>query len=161
APSQQPAPSPDAIQSGPAASPAPPASAASPAASGLTGRWHFNAAQSEDARQKMRDAGGRHGGFGGGGGGGGWGGGGRGGGGGGRGGGFGGAGFGGRHGGMRGGGDGERPDGDWRENMQAVFEAPEEMTVTQTDSEIDLMEKEGRLRTLHPDGKKYKSEGSK
>jgi hypothetical protein len=42
--------------------------------------------------------------------------------------------------------------------MHAVFEAPAEMTVTETDSEIVILEKDGRMRTLHPDGKSYKSE---
>jgi hypothetical protein len=33
------------------------------------------------------------------------------------------------------------------------------MTITQTRSEIVVMEQDGRLRTLHPDGKSYKAEG--
>jgi hypothetical protein len=158
-PTQSPTPAPAGTGGEPAASVAAPASTtASPTATGLSGRWRFNAAQSDDARQKMRDAQGQRGGFGGGGGGGRWGG--RGGGGGG--GGFGGGGFGGRRGGGRmGGGDGERPDSDSRENMRSVFEPPQEMTVTQTETEIAVMEKDGRLRTLHPDGKKYKSDSSK
>jgi hypothetical protein len=35
---------------------------------------------------------------------------------------------------------------------------PSEVTVTQLEPEIVFVEPEGRLRTLHPDGHKYKSE---
>jgi hypothetical protein len=43
--------------------------------------------------------------------------------------------------------------------MHALIEAPAEMSITPTEAEIVIMEKDGRLRTLHADGKKYKAEG--
>lgn len=69
-----------------------------------------------------------------------------------------GAGFGGgrRHGGMgpaAGQGDGGR------EAMRALFEAPKGLSITHTANEIAVLEEGGRLRTLHPDAKTYKSEG--
>jgi hypothetical protein len=127
----------------------------------LSGRWHFDAAQSEDARAKMREAmqGQR-----GGGGGGNWGG--HGGGGGGFGGGYGrhrggggGYGGGGYGGGGRGGEGGSQGGGQQQgESMRAMLDAPEELNITQTDTEIAILDKDGVIRTLHPDGKKYKSE---
>jgi len=127
----------------------------SPAAeASLSGRWRFNPEQSDDARQKMREAreGERSGGFGGGGGGG------RPRGGPGGGGGYGGpgGGMGGHRGGGVGGGDRGAGREGAREAMRSVFEAPQEMSITQTATEIAVLEKDGRLRTLHPDGKKYK-----
>ena len=120
--------------------------AAETARPSLSGRWQFNARESEDAREKMRQAGGerRGGGMGGGE---------RGPGGGGRRGGA--LGGGGRRGGGPGGG-GPREDADPRESMRAALEAPAEITITQTSAEIALLEKDGRLRALHPDGKGYK-----
>jgi hypothetical protein len=32
------------------------------------------------------------------------------------------------------------------------------MTITQTETEIAILDKDGGLRTLHPDGKKYKDD---
>ena len=131
----------------------PSAPAAETARPSLSGRWTLNARESEDAREKMRQAGGGRRGPGGGGGGE------RGPGGGGpRGGGPRGGGFGGR--GPRGGGPGGgREGGDRRESMRAVFEAPPEITITHTSKEIALLEKDGRLRALHPDGKGYQDTG--
>ena len=128
----------------------PAASAAETARPSLSGRWQLNARDSEDAREKLRQAGGGRRGPGGG-----LGGGERGPGGGGpRGGGpRGGFGGGGRRGGGPGGG---RDGGGPREAMRAVFEAPAEITITHTSAEIALLEKDGRLRALHPDGKGYK-----
>ncbi len=118
---------------------------------GLAGRWKLNPELSEDARAKMREAmeTGRAGGSDGGGGG--FGGRGRGGGGrGGRG-----------SGGMGGGGREARSGagGDPREAMREIFEAPAELAITPTESEVVILEKDGRLRTLHTDGNKYKAEG--
>jgi hypothetical protein len=42
--------------------------------------------------------------------------------------------------------------------MRAFVEAPSEMLITPTQNEIVILETDGRLRTLHPDGKTYKSE---
>jgi hypothetical protein len=137
-----------ATTAGPTQSPQP-----SPATEGLpsfSGRWRFNPEQSEDARQKIREAqaarqpsgGPGGGGYGGGGYGGGH-----------RGGGYGG---GGRGGGRM--GSGGRPPGDSPDAMRSLFEAPEEMTITHTEAEIAVLEKDGRLRTLHPDGQKYKTD---
>lgn len=125
----------------------------------FSGRFTLNAAQSEDAREKMRAAmGNREGGGPGGGGGGG----GRRMGGGGGGGSWGGHGGGGRHReGGGGAGDGAVGNNDAaRESMRAVFEAPAEITITDTDNEIVILEKDGRMRTLHPDGKSEKNEAS-
>jgi hypothetical protein len=117
----------------------------SSALTSLGGRWKLNLEKSDDARKAMREAeegrrGDRPGG--------------RGGPPGGPGGGMGGAG---------GRGPGGRPGvsggGDSREEMRAVFEAPSEMLITPTANEIVILETDGRLRTLHPDGKGYKSEG--
>jgi len=43
--------------------------------------------------------------------------------------------------------------------MREVFEAPAEFTITPTAAEVVILEKDGRLRTLHADGKKYRAEG--
>jgi hypothetical protein len=127
----------------------------------LSGHWKLNPELSDDARQKMRDAAGQQGGGGyGGGGGGGMGGGGgrRGGGmGGGRGGGMGGGGMGGGGGSRMGSRSASGPD-DLREAIRAFFDAPTELAITQTEPEIAILDKDGRLRTLHPDGKSYKND---
>jgi hypothetical protein len=131
---------------------APGADAQPVASTDLTGHWTYNLQLSDDARQKMREGmekrGGPSGGppMGPGGGGGGMGG--PGGGGGGR------SGPGGGMGGPPGTGGADDP----REAMRAVFEPAEELTVTQSESEIAVDEKFGRLRRLHPDGKKYKTD---
>jgi hypothetical protein len=123
----------------------------------LEGRWTLNKDLSDDAREKMRQAGrDRPGGRGPGGGGmGGAGGGGTG-------------GPGGGSGGPPGGGMGApggrgRPPGagggdDPREAMRAVLEPAEELTVAQSDVEISVDERYGRMRRLHPDGKTYKTD---
>jgi hypothetical protein len=121
--------------------------AAAPEPPNLSGAWRFDPAQSEDGRAKMRElrgdrgdrprGGGR---FGGGGGGGGRP--------------MGGGGFGGRGGPGRGGGG---AGGDaMRETLRELLDAPPALTVTQTPTEITLLEEDGRLRALHPDGRAYK-----
>jgi len=120
----------------------------------LAGRWKLNPELSEDARAKMREAmearrgdgsgRGNSGGSGSGGGGRGWGRGGHGGG-----------GMGGGRGASRSGTSG----GDPQSAMREVFEAPAEFTITPTAAEVVILEKDGRLRTLHADGKKYRAEG--
>ena len=120
----------------------------------LAGRWKLNPELSEDARAKMREAreaargdgsGGDNGrGSGSGGGGRAWGRGGHGGGG---------------MGGGRGAGRSGARGGDPQDSMREVFEAPAEFTITPTASEVVILEKDGRLRTLHADGRKYKAEG--
>jgi hypothetical protein len=129
----------------------------------FSGHWKLNVQDSEDARQKMkqsmegRDPGSSSGGGGGGGGygrGGGGGGGGRGGGGGG--------GYG------RGGGGGRRSAGGSGSTTQSsrdsqgpralLFNAPQELTVTQTATEIAILDQDGLMRALHPDGKSYKAD---
>jgi hypothetical protein len=111
---------------------------AAPAAVDLSGRFIFNRELSDDAREKMRQGMEKGGGPGG-----------RGPGGGGPGGG------GGRMGpppsGMGG-------DGDPREGMRAIFEPAEELAISGTGTEIAIDEKFGRMRRLHPDGKKYKTD---
>lgn len=122
------------------------------AAPNLAGRWKLDPEKSDDARKKMREsAGDRRGGGGGPGGRGPMGG---------PGGGMGGRGGGGMGGRGRGPG-GRAPAGgdDPREAMRAVFAPPSELLITPTEHEIVILEKDGRMRTLHPDGKKYKSEG--
>ena len=120
----------------------------------LAGRWIYNVPLSDDAREKMREGmegrGGPGGGRppmgpGGGGGGGGMGGPGRGGG-----------GMGGPPGmaGPPGAGGGDDP----REAMRAILEPAEELLIAQSDAEIAVDEKFGRMRRLHPDGKKYKTD---
>lgn len=113
----------------------------------LSGAWRLDPAQSEDGRAKLRelrgDRGDRPGGrFGGGGGG--------------R---PGGGGFGGGRGGGRGGpggpGAGGRGDA-MRDSLREALDAPPSLTVTQTATEIAIVEEDGRLRALHPDGRAYK-----
>jgi hypothetical protein len=135
---------------------------AAPASVDLSGRWVFNRELSDDAREKMRqgmEKGGGPGGRGPGGGGPGGGGGGMGGPGGG-GGGMGGPGGGGMSGGGRMGPPpgGTGGDGDPREAMRAIFEPAEELAISGTGTEIAIDEKFGRMRRLHPDGKKYKTD---
>lgn len=113
----------------------------------LSGRWSFDAAHSEDTREKLRAAiEARRGSVGEGRGGegrGGW----------------------SRHrGGPRGGDRGQGGRG--REGSQdrsrrdspGPFEVPQELTITQTEPEIALLDKDGRLRLVHPDAKTYKAE---
>lgn len=125
-----------------------------PAAPTLSGRWTLDQEKSEDARQKMREAGGMEGGRGG------RGGGPRGGDGGmggpGSGGGYGGGGFRGRRGGGPGGGGPGGPGGGFGETMRSVMEAPSGLTITETPEEITIIEEDGRFRALHPDRKEYK-----
>ena len=47
---------------------------------------------------------------------------------------------------------------DARESMRAIFEPAEELAIAQTGAEISVDEKFGRMRRLHPDGKKYKTD---
>jgi hypothetical protein len=54
-----------------------------------------------------------------------------------------------------GGGGGGRPDG-MREGLGEWLDAPPALTVTQTATEITVLEEDGRLRALHPDGRAYK-----
>jgi hypothetical protein len=110
-----------------------------PSTVNLSGRWLYNAKASDDARQKMREGTEGRGGPGEGPGGGDPGGGGPG------------------AGGM-GPPPGDMDDDDARESMRAIFEPAEELTVTQTATEVSIDEKFGRTRRLHPDGKKYKTE---
>jgi hypothetical protein len=142
----------------PAALTPPAAATASPAISSLGGRWVLNPELSDDARQKMREAREQTHGSGGGEGGS-WGG--RGGGMGGHGGGMGGYGGGmGRGGGMggRGGTEGGSQSGNPRESFRAAMEAANELLITPTETEVVVMEKDGRMRVFHPDGKSRKSE---
>jgi hypothetical protein len=108
----------------------------------LAGRWVFNRELSDDAREKMREAREKGGGPGGGrppGGGGG----------------MGGPGGGGRMGPPPGGMGG---DDDSREAMRAIVEPSEELTIAQTETELEVEEKFGAARRLHPDGKRYKTD---
>ena len=57
---------------------------------------------------------------------------------------------------LRGGGGGERG-----EALRQIFEAPVELAITPREAEIVILEKDGRLRTLHPDSKAYKTEGGR
>jgi hypothetical protein len=125
------------------------------AAPSLAGKWTLNKEQSEDARQKMHEAG--AGGGGGGRSGGGYGG--HGGGMGGRGGGFGGHGGHGGGGGGYGGqaGSGEADNASRGGSMRSFFEPPDTLTITQTAGEIALDDGQ-RVLHLHPDGKKIKAE---
>jgi hypothetical protein len=43
-----------------------------------------------------------------------------------------------------------------RESLRELLEAPPALTVTQTPTEITVLEEDGRLRALHPDGRGYK-----
>ena len=108
----------------------------------LSGTWRLDPAQSEDAHAKMRELRGDRGGRPGGGGRSGGGGSGRP---------MGGGGFGGGRGGPGGGGHDAM-----REALRELLEAPPALTVTQTPAEITLLEEDGRLRALHPDGRGYK-----
>lgn len=152
-------PTPSVTEAPPAsASPATPSNSAAPVVS-LSGRWRFNVDKSEDAREKMKEARAARGGDEGGGGGR-WGGGG--------GGGWGGHGGGGGRGGYGGGGMGgrRRPSGDGdggqaperRPNMSRFFEPAKEILITQTANEITILDKDGPIRVLHPDGHKYKTD---
>ena len=112
-----------------------PASARTP---DLSGRWVLNEEQSDDAREKMRGmrrpgGGGSPGGRG--------------------------------PGGMAGGGRAGAVDSGLLGTgagtigapaMRAAFEAARELTITHTAREIAILDKDGRLRALHPDGEKYK-----
>jgi hypothetical protein len=98
----------------------------------FSGRWTYNKALSDDARQKIHEA----------------------------------------RAGRRGLGDQQwgaaaRPDfgpmpgtpgEDLHESMRAVLEPADEITLTQSAPEIVADELFGRRRTLHPDGRKYKTE---
>jgi hypothetical protein len=143
-----------AAQSPPLPSPSPQTSASADRPN-LSGRWRFDADKSDDARQKMREAaggrrpGGEGGGFGG----------------------RGGGGFGGRRGGGGGGGgrgrggdgrggDGARPDGGGEGSMRSLFEPASEISITQTETEFTVLEKDGPLRVLHADDKKYKDDAT-
>src|SRR6185436_13914870 len=111
-----------------------PAAAVKPA---LSGTWRLNVEKSEDGGEKLRAAmAARH----------------PGGSGGGQGfpGGYGGHGGHGGHGGGRTGGDGGHHQGGQRDSTRDLLDTPREMTITQTESEIALAEKDGRLRLLHP-----------
>ena len=130
-----------------------------PPALNLAGTWRFNPEQSDDIREKMREAGGgRFGGRGGPGG--------RGPGGGGMGGGFGGGGRrggGGRGPGGRGpGGDGpgggEPGSGGEGRRGGGMMRPATELTITQPTGEVHITEKDGRDRHLTVDGKSHKSE---
>jgi hypothetical protein len=118
-----------------------------PSSADLAGRWALNKDLSDDAREKMRQGMEGRGGPGGGrppmapGGGGG-------------------GGMGGPGGGGRGGMGGPPAAGgdDPREAMRAILEPAEELLIAQSEAEIAVDEKFGRLRRLHPDGKKYKTD---
>jgi hypothetical protein len=128
---------------------APPPSPATPATlAGFSGAWRLDPARSDDAREKLRaqrdrergDAGGRPGG------------------------GMGrpGGGMGGFGGGRRGGGGpGARRDGGNPESREAVrdlVEGAPALTITASEQEIVLVEGDGRIRRLRPDGQKVKHE---
>ena len=138
-----------------AAAPQATADAAAAAVPSLAGKWTLNKEQSEDARQKMRDAGGGGGGRSGGGFGGRGGGMGGRGGFGGRGGGMGGRGGGGGYGGQGGGGDADNANRGG--SMRGFFEPPDTLTITETADEIAVDDGQ-RVLHLHPDGKKIKAE---
>jgi hypothetical protein len=114
------------------------------ASADLAGRWTLNRDLSDDAREKMREGMSKRGPGGGGGPGG-------------PGGGMGGPpgrGGPGGMGGPPGGGAGDDP----REAMRAILEPAEELQIAQSEAEIAVDEKFGRMRRLHPDGKKYKTD---
>lgn len=131
-----------AIAAGPAPEPQPsPGATARP---NLSGHWRFDAASSDDARQKIRSAieqrrGGGSGHWGGGG-------------------------FGGHRGGGgghwgRGAEAGHRRQTDRSQGRGGwSLEAPEDLAITQTDSEIVILEKDGPVRALHPHGTAKKDE---
>lgn len=114
-----------------------------PAAPDLSGRWVLDAEKSEDGRQKMRDAAPMRGPRGGG------------------------SPRGGPGGSPGGGARGGRPPGgrggggldDFRELLRSLTEAPPAVAITQTPTEITIVEEEGRFRALHPDRKEYKGTG--
>jgi hypothetical protein len=144
----------------------PPPAAAPGALPSFSGRWKLNVQDSEDARAKMRQSmegrdpnSGSGGGGGRGGGGGGYGGRGGGGGGYGRGGG---GGAGGRGGHRSGGGDSSASasNRDPQGPRALLFSPPQQLTVTQTPAEIAILDQDGLMRALHPDGKAYKSGGA-
>jgi hypothetical protein len=131
-----------------------------PALPAFSGRWKLNVQDSEDARAKTRqsmdgrDPGGSSGGEAGRGGGGGYGG---------RGGGYGrggggGGGYGGRGGRRSGGGDGAAAasNRDPQGPRALLFNPPQQLTVAQTATEIAILDQDGLMRALHPDGKSYK-----
>jgi len=124
-----------------------------PAATSIVGAWTLNKDLSDAPGTPQRgdrgDRGGRGGGYGGRRGGGG-GGGGRGGGG------FGGGGYGGR-GGARGNPDDMRR---MREAMQEIVEAPDRMTITQSESMVIITTGDGRTTRLSTDGKKVKDDST-
>jgi hypothetical protein len=129
------------VASGPPATGAEDKARAASVSTDLAGRWVFNRELSDDAREKMREAGEKGGGPGGG-----------------RppgGGGMGGPGGGGRMGPPPGGMGG---DDDSREAMRAIVEPSEELTIAQTETELEVEEKFGAARRLHPDGKRYKTD---
>jgi hypothetical protein len=43
-----------------------------------------------------------------------------------------------------------------RESVREALDAPPALTITQTATEITVVEEDGRLRALHPDGRVYK-----
>jgi len=114
-------------------------------AADLSGHWVYNRDLSDDAQEKMREGMEERGGRGGGPGAGGMGG-------------PGGGGMGGRGGGPTGPPPGGMGDDDARESMRAIFEPAEELTIEQGASEGTIDERFGRMRRLHPDGKKYKTD---
>jgi len=63
---------------------------------------------------------------------------------------------------LGGGGPGGPPgmasDSSGREAMRSLLEPAEEIVVSQSESEITIEETFGRMRRLHPDGKKYKTD---
>ena len=119
-----------------------------PAATSIVGAWTLNKDLSDPQGAPQR--GGRGGGNGGRRGGGGFGGGGRGGGG------FGGGGYSGR-GGARGNPDDMRR---MREAMQEILEAPDRMTITQSESMVIITTGDGRTTRLSTDGKKVKDDST-
>jgi hypothetical protein len=48
--------------------------------------------------------------------------------------------------------------GDPRESMRSILEPPGELLIAQGEAEITVDEKAGRMRHLHPDGRKYKTD---
>ena len=135
---------------GAAEEPAEPESVENPGRQALVGQWTLNADLSEDPREKMQEAmeklrqgggGGRGGGMGGGGG---------------RGGGMGGGG--GRGGGMDGGGGRGGQEG--RRPPAPTFFSAKELTITHIAPAVAIVEPDGLVRTLQPDGEKYQAEHS-
>lgn len=94
----------------------------------LSGPWRLDPSQSEDARAKLRELRGDRGDRP-------------------------------RGGGRMGGGGGGRPPGvgfGGGQGLGELLDAPPALTVTQTATEITVLEEDGRLRALHPDGRAYK-----